>query len=74
MNQKELSLLLSYIYNNRIRLENEVSQLQSNIRFRKVDVPDCLELLVAITQLETFKEITDQVLLLLDLRNSKAGE
>ena len=68
MNQKELSLLLSYIYNNRIRLEDEVSQLQSNVRFRKVDVTDCLELLVALTQLETFKEITDQVLMLLELK------
>lgn len=68
MNQKELSLLLSYIYNNRIRLENDVSQLQSNIRFRKADVNDCLELLLALTQLETFKEITQQVLSLLDLK------
>lgn len=68
MNQKELSLLLSYIYNNRIRLEDEVSQLQSNVRFRKVDVTDCLELIVAIAQLQSFEEITNHILSLLSLR------
>ena len=67
MNQKELSLLLSYIYNNRIRLEDEVSQLQSNVRFRKVDITDCLELIVAIAQLQSFEEITNHILSLLSL-------
>ena len=67
MNQKELSLLLSYIYNNRIRLEEEVKQLQSNIRFRTADISDCLELIVAIAQLQSFEDISNHILSLLSL-------
>ena len=58
---------MAYIYNNRIRLEDNVRQLQANVRFRKIDMTDCFELLVAQTELETFKEVTNQLRLLLNL-------
>lgn len=71
MKQSEITLLLSYIYNNQLRLESNVKQLQSNIRFRKIDVVDCLELALAIQELDTFKEVTKHIRLLLNLGGSK---
>lgn len=67
MTKKELRLLLSYIYNNRCRLENNIKQLQSNVRFRCVDSADCMELLLALQEFETFKEVTNHILLLLKI-------
>lgn len=68
MTQNEISLLCSYIYNNRVELERHVRQLQSSIRFREIDITDCVELLCAIQRLETFKEVTDHVMILLKLK------
>lgn len=61
---------MAYIYNNRLRLENTVKQLQANVRFRHIDMADCFELLVAQTELEAFKEITDHIRLLLNIEVS----
>lgn len=68
MTQNEMSLLYSYIYNNRCDLEYQVRQLQSNIRFRSVDIADCVELACAIQRLETFKEVTGHIMILLKLK------
>lgn len=68
MTQKEMMLLCSYIYNNRVQLEHEVHQLQNNIRFRSVDVADCMELICSLQRLDTFIEVTDQIMILLKLK------
>lgn len=68
MTQQEMILLYSYIYNNRVELEHEVRQLQNNIRFRNVDIADCMELICALQRLETFKEVTDHIMILLKLK------
>lgn len=68
MTQKEMTLLCSYVYNNRIQLEHEVHQLQNNIRFRKIDVADCVEMICAIQRLETFIEVTNHIMILLKLK------
>ena len=68
MTQNEMSLLYSYIYNNRVELEQNVRQLQNNIRFRNVDIADCVELITALQRLETFKEVTDHIMILLKLK------
>ena len=47
MRQNEKDLLAQYIYNNYVRLEDQLNTLQNNIRFRKIDVVDCVELLCA---------------------------
>lgn len=65
MTQKEL--LITYIYNNRCRLEDDIRQLQSNVRFRRIDIADCVELACAIQRLETFNEVTQHVLSILKL-------
>lgn len=67
MRQNEKDLITRYIYNNRVRLENNVHQLQSNIRFRNIDTVDCIELMLAQQELETFKEVTKHIRLLLKL-------
>ena len=65
MTEHERILLYSYIYNNRLELENEVKQLQANCRYRRIDTADCFELLAALIRLETFTEITEHILCLI---------
>lgn len=69
MNRKDTELLYSYFYNNLVRMEHEVEQLQFNLRYRKIDSTDCLELLVAHVQLETFRETVHHIILLLDMKH-----
>lgn len=71
MKKCELSLLYSYILNNRIRLKNEVRTLQTQLRYREIDVVDCIELAVAIERYNTFKETTNQIKSLLKLEVEK---
>ena len=68
MTQQEITLLLSYIYNNTCRLEEEVRQQQANLRFRKIDVVDCFELACSMQQLQTFTEVTNHIMTLLKLK------
>lgn len=67
MKQDEISLFFSYVMHNQIMLENEVRQRQANIRFRDIDIADCVELICAIQRLETFKEVTGHIRVLLKL-------
>lgn len=67
MKQSELSLFYSYIYNNRVRLKNEIRALQSNLRYREIDVIDCIELAFSIERYNNFVEITNQIKSLLNL-------
>ncbi|MBR1824047.1 MAG: hypothetical protein IJ779_07425 [Ruminococcus sp.] len=60
-------MILAYIYNNRLRLEENVRQLQANVRYRRIDLPDCVELLCAQHELETFLEVTNQIRAILNL-------
>lgn len=68
MKQNEKDILSMYIYNNTVRLENNVRQLQSNLRFKRIDTVDCIELMLAQQELETFNEVTKHVRLLLKLK------
>lgn len=71
MKQSELSLLYSYIYNNRLMLKNEVRTMQANLRYREIDVIDCLELALAVERYNTFIETTNQIKLLLKMDGVK---
>lgn len=70
MKQSEKDILAAYIYNNYVRLENNLHTLRNNIRYRKIDVTDCMELQLAIQEFETFKEVTKHIQLLLNLKES----
>ena len=54
MKNKEVELLWRYILNNLTAMEQEVQQLQQNLRYRKIDTVDCHELALAIERLNTF--------------------
>lgn len=73
MTQKERDLLYSYIYSNYTQLESEIITLQNNLRFRHIDVSDCMEYIVALQRFDTFKEVTHHIreLLSLDKNNDK---
>lgn len=66
---KKYDLLLEYIFNRRIFLENELKQLQENVRFRPVYAVDCLELIIARERLEMFNEVSKDILHILKLNN-----
>ncbi len=72
MKHSEVILLYNYILRNNIELEYEVKQLQNNVRFRNIDVADCVELACAIQRLETFNEVTGHIRILLNLGGSNS--
>ena len=55
-NRSQRELWFCYCVNYRQRLENDIKQLQTNLRYRKVDAVDCLELALAIERLNCFNE------------------
>lgn len=65
MTQKEI--LMTYILNNRDRLEEDVRQLQQNVRYRKIDPVDCMELSLAIERLNSFEEFSRSVMAIMKL-------
>lgn len=67
MRQSEKDLLSQYIYNNYVRLESNLNTLQNNIRFRRIDVVDCMEYICALQEFETFKEVTKHIRILLKI-------
>lgn len=67
MRQSEIELLMAYIVNEESRLENDVIELTNRVRFRRVDITDCVELIVAINRLDNFREFALIVIRLLRL-------
>ncbi len=61
MKQKEIFLM--YLNNTRDRMEEDIRTLRQQLRYRNVDVVDCLELLLALERFNTFQEFS---------RNAKA--
>ncbi len=69
MRQCEIEMLLEYIIFETTRLEQDVYQLRQTIRYRDVDVVDCLELMLALERLAVFKNFSANVIQLLKLRD-----
>lgn len=67
MRQTEIELLLAYIVNEESRLENDVTELRNRIRFRHIDVNDCVEMQLALQRLDDFREFALTVIRLLNL-------
>lgn len=68
MTQKEIRLLLQYALAERTVMEREFRQLRSNIRYRDIDIMDCLELLLLLQRIETFNHVFNDIYLLFNLR------
>lgn len=71
MNIKEKQLLLQYFIHRSELLEDELQEIQSHIRYRRVDSCDCLELAIAIERLQAFREFSADVVALLKLNDRK---
>ena len=69
MKNNEVELLWRYIINNLTALEQEVQQLQQNLRYRRIDTIDCHELALAIERLNTFRKVSNDILLLIVWQN-----
>lgn len=61
MRQKEIDLLYQYLWNQFSYLEQDVQQLQQNVRYRHIDAVDCLELCLALERLNAFKQFSADV-------------
>lgn len=70
MGRSHKELLHEYFFNEEIRMEEEIRQLQHNVRFRRIDDIDCHELMVATLRLENFREFRHNVLLLLNMEDN----
>lgn len=70
MKNKEVELLWRYILNNLTAMEQEVQQLQQNLRYRRIDTIDCHELALAIERLNTFQKVSNDILSLLRMDKS----
>lgn len=55
MTKQEITLLKSYLVNEDLRIAQEISDLKSKLRYRKIDVTDCIELSLLLTRYEDFK-------------------
>lgn len=64
---KEREILLSWIINEKDRIDNEVNELRTRLRFRRIDISDCVELSFAMQRKEDFEEFALIVLRLLRL-------
>lgn len=65
--QKQKDLWNEYKYNRGEYLRQDIRQLQQNIRYRDVDVVDCIELALALERLNTFNQVCKSVEVFLKL-------
>lgn len=67
MKLSEKDLLWAWITNETMRIENELTELRNRIRFRRIDVTDCVELMLMLQRYEDFKEFALILIRLLNL-------
>lgn len=67
MTEKERELLKSWLLNEDIRIDSEITELKSRLRYRKIDIVDCIELALLINRYEDFKQFSSVVNRLLHL-------
>lgn len=66
MTKQEQKLLLAYIHNMHLTLERELEQLTQNIRYRRFDSLDLVELLLLQERLQCFVCFARDVLYILN--------
>ena len=67
MKLSEKDLLWAWITNETMRIENELTELRNRIRFRRIDVSDCVELMLTMQRLEDFRDFALVLIRLLNL-------
>ena len=71
MRKNRIELFMSYVLNYRDFLENQIRVMQQNLRYRKIDTMDCVELMLLYQQLIDFKEYTKNSIALLGLNEKE---
>lgn len=69
MTEKERELLKAWLLNEDIRIDSEIAELKSRLRYRKIDIVDCIELALLINRYEDFKQFASVVNRLLHLED-----
>lgn len=67
MTEKEKELLKAWILNEDFRIDNEIIEMKSRLRYRKIDIVDCIELALLINRYQDFKQFASVVERLLNL-------
>lgn len=63
--QKEI--FFQWLLNERERLENDVMKLRQTIRYRNIDIMDCVELALAMERLTAFYDFSEKAMLIFEL-------
>ena len=67
MTEKEKELLLAWIVNEQLRLDQELSEFRQRVRFRRIDVSDNFEMILLQQRAADFEEFARVLLRLLRL-------
>lgn len=67
MRLKEKELIYRYFNSQLTLAEEELREIQQRVRFRRIDVTDSYELQNAAVKYETMKQISSDILLLLNM-------
>lgn len=67
MTEHEKTLLFMYLIHRGDLLEDEFRELQTTIRYRRIDSCDCIELSIALERLAAFREFSRDITALLKL-------
>lgn len=65
---KLYELISEYCYAQLTNAENEVSELQRRVRFRRVDTNDSVELMCALVRLETLQQVFKDITTFISMR------
>lgn len=69
MTEKEREILKAWLLNEDIRIDSEIVELKSRLRYWKIDIVDCIELALLINRYEDFKQFSNVVNRLLHLED-----
>lgn len=69
--KRQREIFFNYVYNTRCYLENDIKQLRETLRYKPVDVVDCLELALALERLAAFNKFAAETISILKLTTGK---
>lgn len=67
MKKTEKELFLSYVNSQRQNFYNELYEIHRRIRYRKIDITDCLEYMLLLKRIAAFDEFVNTSFVLLHL-------
>lgn len=73
MTDRVKGLIYSYLLNREAHLEHDVRQLSQNVRYRQIGTVDCIELLLALERLESFREFSGDIRVYLGFDKNRYG-